>query len=107
MIVKDFTRSKKGMAQTWWIISTAVIALVLVVLIIIWFQGSGDKAFGSLGDQIDDLEDCDNDGVANMFDKCPCKDYGDEENPDFKGCPNGQSESCQDSELKTLCDAKE
>ena len=104
MNFKKIRKSKKGMSQTWWIISTAVIALILVVLIISWFQGSGGKAFGNVGTQIDNLGDCDNDGVANMFDKCPCLSFGNEENSEADGCPEGQgAKECSEQE-KNICE---
>ncbi len=75
-------KDKKAMAQMWWIIATAVIALIVVVLVILWFGGSGGKTFDEVGGRIQGLGDCDEDNVANMFDKCPCSP-GTEE---FKGC---------------------
>ncbi|MFH1682956.1 MAG: hypothetical protein ABIA37_04115 [Candidatus Woesearchaeota archaeon] len=65
-----FFNNKKGM--TWEQIMLAVIALIVVVLVVLWFRGGGDKAFDQVGKQIDNLGDCDNDKVANMFDKCVC-----------------------------------
>lgn len=56
----------------WWIIAVAIIALVVVVLLLIWFTGAGGKAFGEVGTKISSLGDCDKDGAADMFDKCPC-----------------------------------
>jgi hypothetical protein len=64
--------SKKAMSQLWWIISTAVIALVVVILLLVWFKGSGTKLFDNLDDTIGGLDDVDNDGVTDVFDKCPC-----------------------------------
>ena len=88
--LKSFSRlrfpcGKKGM--TWEQILLAVIALVVVVLVVLWFRGGGEKAFGQVGEKIDSLGDCDEDGVANMFDKCPCIPVIGEENPNAPGCP--------------------
>ena len=70
----------------WWIIAVAILVLLVVILILIWFRSSGDKAFGEVGKKIDSLGDCDNDNVANMWDKCPCATAG--SNPQFEGCPD-------------------
>ena len=72
-------KTKKGVAQTWWIITAAVIAFVVVILILVWFQGSGGKLFGGIEEQIGGLQDRDKDGIADAFDKCPCdKEIGQE-----------------------------
>jgi flagellar basal body-associated protein FliL len=63
---------KKAQGHSFWIIITAIIALVVVVLIIMWFSGAGGKAFEEVEGKIGSLGDDDGDGVANMFDKCPC-----------------------------------
>lgn len=70
----------------WWIIAIAALVLLVVILILVWFRGSGDRAFGEVGKKIDSLGDCDNDNVANMWDKCPCSPAGN--NPHFEGCPD-------------------
>ncbi len=64
--------SKKADANMWWVIAIAILVLLVVILILVWFRGSGDKAFGEVGKKIDSLGDCDNDNVANMWDKCKC-----------------------------------
>lgn len=63
---------KKGMEGTFWVIIGAVIALVVLVLVIFWFQEGGKKGFGVVQGQIRELNDCDKDGTADMFDKCDC-----------------------------------
>jgi len=82
--------NKTGQGQSFWIIIAAIIALVVVVLIILWFSGSGKKAFGEIEGKIDSLGDCDNDNVANMFDKCPCIAVVGEESPEAAGCSLNQ-----------------
>jgi len=84
-----FPFGKKSQGNTFWIIIAAIIALVVVVLVIWWFRGGGGKAFGEVEKKIDSLGDCDKDGIANMFDKCPCTAVGGEENPEAEGCPLG------------------
>ncbi|HIG93880.1 TPA: hypothetical protein HA242_03775 [Candidatus Woesearchaeota archaeon] len=61
-------KNTKASSELWWIIMTAVIVLVVVILVLLWFQGSGEKAFGGINTQLDDA---DNDKVTNLFDQCP------------------------------------
>jgi hypothetical protein len=67
MIIK-----KRGTAQMWWIIVGAIIALLVLVFIVVWVRSSGSKAFGAVDDNIAGLGDCDDDGISDFFDKCPC-----------------------------------
>ena len=90
--------SKKGTQQMWWIITAAIIAILVLVFIIIWFKGSGDKAYGDLGDKVGGLGDCDNDNVADLFDKCPC--FAGEENAEYDGCPNSITKENKDTALE-------
>ena len=85
----------------WWIIVGAILAILVVVFIMIWFKGTGTKAFDNVGDQIDGFGDCDKDNVADVFDKCPCLP-GTKEG-ELSGCPGGQKEAkpCDDNELKS------
>lgn len=85
-MIKISNKNKKADANMWWIIAIAIIVLVVIILILIWFRGSGDKAFGEVGGKIDSLGDYDDDKIANMWDKCPCKPAGN--NPDVEGCPD-------------------
>lgn len=75
----------KAQSQTWWIIIAAVIAIIVAISIIIWFRSSGEKAVGGLGENIDKLKDTDNDGVADLFDRCANTAAGVEVNS--RGCP--------------------
>ena len=79
-------KSKKAM--TWQQIVLAIIAIVVVTLVIIWFNKGGKGAFGALEGKIGGLKDCDNDQVADMFDKCPCI-AGSADNKDYPGCDTG------------------
>ena len=90
---------KRGI--TWQMLVLGIIALVVLVLIILWFRSSGDKLFVGVGGQIDDLGDCDGDKVANMFDKCICLPEG--TNPTFKGCSNEIKEETQIPPKDTSC----
>ncbi len=74
-------------AMTWQQLVLAILAIVVVTFVIIWFQKGGTSAYGSLGEKISALGDCDKDNVADMFDKCPkCPATG--VNKDFPGCPS-------------------
>jgi len=88
--------NKKGMQEMWWIIGAAIIVVLIVILVLMWFTGSGGKAFGTVGNQISGLSDCDGDKVVDSFDKCPC-DYGDT-NSEFQGC----SSTTTKEDLKTI-----
>ncbi len=94
--------NKKGMSQMWWIISAAIIALLVVIFIIIWFKGSGEKAFDTVGDKIGGLNDCDCDNVADMFDKCACSEG--QPGSTYEGCPKGIDDDAKLDLEKKKCD---
>ena len=77
--------SKKAASEIWWVIMTAVIAIIVIILILIWFRGSGEKAFGGINNQLDDA---DQDKVTNLFDQCPNTPSGIE--VDASGCSEAQ-----------------
>ena len=79
-------KSKKAM--TWQQMVLAIIAIVVVTFVIIWFKSGGEGAFSTLGQKIGALKDCDQDQVADMFDKCPC-DAGSADNKEYPGCATG------------------
>lgn len=89
----------------WWIIMGATIAIIVLVLLIVWFRGSGGKGFDVINDNIDGTKDCDKDKIANLFDKCPCK-YGDENNKEAEGCPIGTPAN-SDKSCYATCDQEE
>ena len=70
MTKSKISNSKKAASEMWWILAVAIIAFLIVVLILIWFRSSGERAFGEVGSKISGLGDCDDDKTANMFDKC-------------------------------------
>lgn len=84
-------KMKKGSQQIWWIIMTAIIAILVAMFIIVWVKGAGDKAYGGINNKLDSFGDTDKDGVANMFDTCPCTRF-DLESDTFDGCPAGWTE---------------
>jgi len=103
--------SKKGIDKGIGTIAGFVLVIIIVMLIIVWFKGAGDQGFEVIGDQIDTLGDCDSDGAANMFDKCPCDPIGNEEHPELKGCPKSHSgesgRDCNEGECDQLEEGKE
>ena len=80
----NINQNKKGMEQLWWIIIVAAIAILVMILLVLWFRGSGQKGFGVIDQNIEGLEDCDEDRTADIFDDCVC-DAGDND-----GCPAGE-----------------
>jgi len=81
---------KKGdVAPVWWIIITALLAVLVLIFVILWFRSSGEKAFGGVGKSLDSLGDYDGDKVVNFYDKCPCTSVLVTEEPTLKGCPKG------------------
>lgn len=72
-----------------------VAIIVLITLFIVLFTTTSifKKEKDDISGRIDGLGDWDNDHVANMFDKCPCKP-GDTDN---KGCPGEIPDKRDDS----------
>ncbi len=56
----------------WWLIAAAIIAILIVIFLVMWFRGTGGEAFDVINKQIVGLNDCDGDKAADSFDKCPC-----------------------------------
>ncbi len=77
-------QNKKGMSELWWILATAAVVMVVVIVVLLWFKGGGEKGVGVITSQLDDD---DNDGVKNAFDRCPTV-IGTEED---EGCPAEQT----------------
>ncbi|MBU1974627.1 MAG: hypothetical protein KKH52_04505 [Nanoarchaeota archaeon] len=96
----------KGMSKLWWILGTALIVVIFVILFGVFQSDSLGKIFGNIGDRLDDLGDCDRDGVANMFDKCPCLPVITSENSDLRGCPSDITTALDNEEDCTseMCD---
>jgi len=90
--IKDFFRlgislrkSKKGIELSFNAIIIATIALIVLVVVIATFTNLFGKEKGQIEGKIDALNDDDDDGILNLYDKCPCKE-GDNDND---GCPLG------------------
>lgn len=84
-------KNKKADTHMWWIIVAAIMALVVVVFLLIWFKSGGEKAFGSINQNIAGVGDCDGDKAADMFDKCPCD--AEESAAKVSGCPASVKDS--------------
>jgi flagellar basal body-associated protein FliL len=99
-------KSKKADGNMWWVIAIAILVLLVVILILVWFRSSGDKAFGEVGKKIDSLGDCDNDNVANMWDKCSCDP--EDANAEVDGCPSSiKKDTPKDNPLLTKVAGKD
>lgn len=94
--------NKKGMTQMWWILGTAVLVAIVVVLGIIFVKGGFDKGGGFYDEQLNALKDYDYDFIMNRQDKCPCTPAGEVEATDLKGCPKGITKQQADAEWKKL-----
>ena len=64
--------NKKSVELAMNTIIIAVIVLIVALIVIFMFQYYYKKETDVIGTQIDQLDDYDGDGTANMFDKCPC-----------------------------------
>lgn len=76
-----------------------VVAVLIILGIVFWPNIT--KAGESVAKQFDQFGDCDQDGVKNFMDKCPCKHFGAKEAQAFKGCPAGTQEQEQISDQQT------
>lgn len=78
-------KSKKAISM----IETVVLIAILLIFLIVW-SGAWTKLFGNdvsiIKDQKNELQDSDDDGVANFQDKCPCPPDG-VGSTDTNGCP--------------------
>lgn len=70
-----------------------VVAVLIILGLVFWPNIT--KAGESVGKQFEQFGDCDQDGVKNFMDKCPCKHFGAKEAQAFKGCPAGTQEQEQ------------
>jgi len=61
--------NKKGM-EMWWILAGAALAIFAVIILALVFKSSGEKGFGFIDKNIEGLNDCDKDRVADIYDKC-------------------------------------
>lgn len=80
-------KKKKSMSLPLNYTIIAIILLVTLFIILYTTTNLFKKEGGQISDKITGAGDWDKDGVANMFDKCPCGNQADD--PDNKGCPTG------------------
>jgi hypothetical protein len=80
-------KSKKGVELSLNVVIIAVILLVVAVVVIAVFMRLFGEESERIEGQIKALDDSDNDGIINMFDKCPCT-AGIKEND---GCKEGET----------------
>jgi len=78
--------NKKGI--TWQQLAIAIITIVAVLLIIMWFRTSGERAKDFVGNKIGDLEtDTDGDGIVDAVDQCSGAENSQKDvTIDSKGC---------------------
>ncbi len=102
-------KNKKGM--TWQQIVLAIIAVIVVVVVVMFFRSGSEKGFNFASDKIDALGDCDDDGVADLYDKCDCDNQIGDSWPktteaNGKEVDNTKACECDESD-KSLCVNKE
>ena len=83
---------KAAVGLPWQIIIIAVIGIVVMIGVLLFWKGGSGKLFDSIGGQIDTWGDDDDDGIINMRDQCPCKPIIAEEDDKLAGCPKGTTE---------------
>ncbi len=76
------SKNKKSMEFTLGTLGIAILVLVVVFVLLYTFTNIFGKQRGQINEQMGALGDFDNDGVANVYDWCPCA-AGD---PGNKGC---------------------
>ena len=87
-------KKKAAIGLPWQVIIIAIIGIVVVFGVLLFWKGGSGKLFDSIGGQIDALGDEDEDGVINMRDKCVCVGFS-EEDEDLSGCPKDAPEEQQ------------
>jgi len=77
----NFIYNKKGMDMPMNVIIIALILITVAIILLAVFTGMFKKEGSELDKKIRGLQDCDDDKVANMFDKCPC-------DQEIENCPS-------------------
>lgn len=85
------TKNKKSIELTLSTIGIAILVLVVLFVLLYTFTNIFGKQRGQINEQIGALDDYDQDGTANMFDKCPC----DSEPPEDGKCKTTK-DACKD-----------
>jgi uncharacterized membrane protein YvbJ len=82
--------SKKAVELPLNVIIIAALLLIVLIVMIAMFTGIFQKQTGQIRNYVNQLDDCDQDGTANMFDPCPC-------NPNTESCPGKEKlKSCEE-----------
>lgn len=64
--------TKKADSQIWWILIIAFVAIVVGILVTLFFGSGLDKVKATVYGSVDSLGDTDKDKVPDFQDKCPC-----------------------------------
>lgn len=97
---RRFFQTTKAQAMAARTIIIFIILLVVLVVMIFIFRTYIGKQTRIIGDQIESFGDCDDDGVANFLDKCPCIPFEEGYESQSSGCPQGTGPTkCTDSQI--------
>ena len=81
------------------VIITAIILVIVAVVVIFIFRNLILQEADVVRVQISEFGDCDDDGVKNFIDKCPCIEAGQNPSKENDGCPAGTSATkCTDAQ---------
>jgi hypothetical protein len=102
MQTKIFPFGKKGIEMTANTIVVFALVLIVFVVMVFIFRTQIGKEADIIGEQLDSFGDCDDDGIRNFLDKCPCDKFEEgNENPEANGCPAGTpATECNENEIK-------
>ena len=100
-------KNKKAVELSLNTIIVAIILLVTLIVVIAVFIKFFGQETDQLGDYINSLDDGDDDGITNLFDRCPCESGTSE----YKGCTSDKEvtegykkniDGCSDDVAKAL-----
>jgi len=79
------------------VLIVALLLLVTAVILIAAFTGLFRKETTEIGEHISSLDDKDDDGVANIFDRCCCTSKENTDLVNTMGCaPGEQTKKCKE-----------
>jgi len=94
-------KSKKAVELTMNTIIIVAILLIALIIILAMFTNIFGKETTQIKNYVNQLDDCDKDGIANTFDPCPCNP-----NKDLQDCPTeDRLVSCKENEERK-CESK-
>lgn len=97
---------KNKKANMFWVITTAVIALIMLYIIVgpIINGILVKKQIVHAGGETERItQDCDGDGAIGLFDDCPCNDGVQKLSKEEKTCPEGISPESAKTNCPALC----